>query len=147
MISTFPTKRAVVPKKAKRAKRPSLPALIRKADEVTSLYIRKKYADDNGNVKCVSCQTVLPWKDSHCAHFIGRAKKATRWMEENLHPACPSCNVFRKEMHMREYTVFMLDFYGRDFVDELRVLEKKVLTASEVRRLAEAAIEDFSKGV
>jgi len=65
-------------------------------------------------------------------------------MEENLHPACPSCNVFRKEFHMREYTLFMEDFYGRKFVDELRELERKVLSASQVRQLAEQAIEEFS---
>lgn len=129
----------------KRPKRPSLPSLITKADALTSLYIRQKYADEAGNVKCVSCSTVLHWKDAHCAHFIGRAKKATRWMEENLHPACPSCNVFRKEFHMREYTVFILEFYGRAFLDELRESEKKVLSASQVRQLAEEAIERFKK--
>lgn len=32
--------------------------------------------------------------------------------KENLHPVCPSCNVFRKEFHMREYTLYMEDFTG-----------------------------------
>lgn len=145
-MGIFGMKRAVVQKKVKKPKKQSLPALIRKADEVTSLHIRQKYADANGYVKCVSCDTVLHWKEMHCAHFIGRAKKATRWLEENLHPACPSCNVFRKEHHMREYTLFMTDFYGREFVDELRELEKKTLSASQVRQLAEEAIAEFSKG-
>lgn len=81
----------------------------------------------------------------HCAHFIGRSAKATRWLEENLHPACPSCNVFRKEFHMREYTLFMEDFYGREFVDELRVMEKQVLSAGQVRALAEEAIQNFKE--
>lgn len=129
----------------KRPKRPSLPSLITKADTITSLYIRQKHADEEGNVKCVSCSTVLPWKESHCAHFIGRAKKATRWLEENMMPACQSCNVFRKEFHMREYTIYILEFYGREFLDELRELEKKVLSASQVRQLAEEAIERFKK--
>ena len=135
----------MIPKKIKTPKRASLPSLITKADTLTSIYIRNKHADEAGNVSCVSCSKVLPWKEAHCAHFIGRAKKATRWMEENLWPACPSCNVFRKEYHMREYTLFMEDFYGRGFVDELRELEKKVLSAGQVRQLAEEAIKNFAK--
>ena len=126
-------------------KKQSMPALIRKADTVTSEYIRRKYADDTGHLKCVTCGKHMHWKEAHCAHFIGRSAKATRWLEENLHPACPSCNVFRKEFHMREYTLFMEDFYGRDFVDELRSMERKVLSASQVRALAEEAIDNFKE--
>ena len=131
--------------KQKKPKRASLPALINKADTVTSLFIRQKYADSNGYVKCVSCSSVLHWKDAHCAHFIGRAAKATRWLEENLHPACCSCNTFRKEYHMRGYTLFMVDFYGREFVDELRAKERKLLSPSQVRQLAEEAIDYYTK--
>ena len=147
LMGIFGMKRAVVQKKAKKPKKQSLPALIRKADDITSLYIRQKYADANGYVKCVSCDTVLHWKEMHCAHFIVRGKKATRWLEENLHPACCSCNSFRKEHHVREYTLFMTDFYGREFVDELREMEKRVLSASQVRQLAEEAIEYYSTAI
>ena len=134
-------------KKSKLKPKPKLPklsTLIAKADKITSQYIRRKYSDSNGNVKCISCDTVLHWKAAHCAHYIGRASKATRWMEENLRPACPSCNVYRKEFHMREYTIKMIDFYGRNFVDELRALARKVLTASQIRLLAEQAIQEFT---
>lgn len=134
------TKRKIIAK-SKKPKKIKLPALIAKADKLVSQYIRQKYASKDGMVVCISCDTVLHWKDAHCAHYIGRASKATRWMEENLRPSCPSCNVYRKEFHMREYTLKMIDFYGRDFVDELRLLAKKVLSASEVRQLAENAIE------
>ena len=37
--------------KQKKPKRASLPAMITKADTVTSLYIRQKHADENGYVK------------------------------------------------------------------------------------------------
>ena len=118
-----------------------LPTLIDKADALTSLYIRQKYADHNGNVQCVSCGKHLHWKEAHCAHFIERGKKATRWLEENLHPACPSCNFYRKEIHMREYTLAMIDLYGREALDHLRRAGALVLPASKVRQLAEEAIE------
>ncbi len=131
----------MIPKRKPKPKRPSLPSLITKADTVTSQYIRQKYADHAGNVTCISCPTVLPWKEAHCAHFIERGKKATRWLEENLHPACPSCNFYRKEIHMREYTLAMIDLYGREALDHLRRAGALVLPASQVRQLAEEAIK------
>lgn len=127
-------------KKPGKKKLTPLPTLIDKADKAISTYIRLKYADHAGNVSCVSCGKVLPWQDSHCAHYIGRAAKATRWLEENLHPACPGCNVYRKEFHMQEYTLFLIDTYGRGHIEELKELGKKVLTGSQVRALADEAI-------
>lgn len=136
-----------IPKKKKRPKQTPLPTLIAKADKITSQYIRRKHADENGMVKCVSCETVLHWKDAHCAHFIERGKKATRWIEENLWPACPSCNVYRKEHHMRAYTLHMIDWYGREKVDELNDLAKSVLPGPMVRCLAEDAIHCYSEAL
>ncbi len=132
------------PRKPAKKKQASLPSLIRKADTVTSQYIRQKYADHQGIVKCVTCDSKLHWKESHCAHFMERANKATRWLEENLHPACPSCNVFRKEYHKREYTLYIIDMYGREKIDEFKSLASQVLSPSNVRFLAEEAIEYYS---
>jgi hypothetical protein len=137
----------VIPKRKPKPKRPSLPSLITKADTVTSQYIRQKYADHAGNVTCISCPTVLPWKEAHCAHFIERGKKATRWLEENLHPACPSCNFYRKEIHMREYTLAMIDLYGREGIEEIKAESRLVLRGYEVRQLSEDAIEYYSKAL
>jgi hypothetical protein len=137
--------RPISQKAAKKQKKAKLSTLIDKADKLASQYIRQKYADHEGYVKCVSCDTILHWKDAHCAHFIERGKKATRWLEENLNTADASCNTFRKEYHMRGYTLFMMDTYGREFVDELRELEKKTLSQSDVRKLAEEAIEYYGE--
>jgi len=137
----------MIPKKKKRAGLTKLPTLIAKADTITSQYIRQKYADHAGQVKCISCPTVLPWKEAHCAHFIERGKKATRWLEENLHPACPSCNFYRKEIHMREYTLAMIDLYGREALDHLRRAGSLILPASQVRQLAENAINYYTKAL
>lgn len=136
-----------IPKKNPKPKVTRLPTLIDKADELASKYVRQKYADHAGNVTCISCPTVLHWKHAHCAHFIERGKKATRWVEENLHPACPSCNYYRKEIHMREYTLAMVDMYGRDEVDAMRLSAKEVLSASKVRQLAEEAIAYYSEAL
>ena len=45
----------MIPKVKPKAKRQSLPALIRKADAIASTHIRMKYADSSGVVKCVTC--------------------------------------------------------------------------------------------
>ena len=129
----------------KKKKQTKLPTLIAKADAITSQYIRQKNADHAGMVKCVSCSTVLHWKEAHCAHWMPRAAKATRWMEENLNAACPSCNVYRKEMHQREYTLFQLDRYGREGIEEIKAESKRVLAGSQVRALAEEAIELYTR--
>jgi hypothetical protein len=134
------------PKKAKPKKKRQtpLPTLIAKADKVTSTYIRQKYADHAGNVTCITCGKVLPWQSAHCAHFIGRGSKGTRWLEENLHPACPGCNCYRPEVHLREYTLFIIDTYGREKVTELKQIASEVLSGSQVRQLAEEAIDYYS---
>lgn len=126
------------------SKKQSLPAKKESADRITSKYIRQKWADENGFVKCVTCETVKHWKEMHCAHYIERGKMRTRWLEENLRVACPSCNVYRKEYHKREFTLVMIDDYGRDGVEELKVLGNKPCSPSEVRELAETAIEEFT---
>lgn len=125
-------------------KRAKLSTLIDKADAITSQYIRQKFADFSGNVICITCGKVLRWQDMHCAHYIERGKKATRWLEENLKPACCGCNTFNKEFHMREYTLYMIDMYGREKIDELKELAKQLLSAGQVRQLAEEAIEYYT---
>ena len=138
------TNRAVMAKiPKKKAKKVKLSTLVNKADVLASQYIRQKYADHAGNITCISCGSVLHWKDAHCAHFIERGHKATRWLEDNLNVADAACNTFRKEFHLREYTLKMIDLYGREFVDELRAMAKKTHSAGEVRALAEEAIEYY----
>jgi hypothetical protein len=61
-------------------------------------------------------------------------------METNLHPACPGCNVFNKERHKRRYTTYILDYYGREELDELERLEKIVVSPTRKRQLAEEAL-------
>jgi hypothetical protein len=134
----------MIPKKKKKPKQTPLPSLIAKADKLASQYIRRKHADHAGNVKCVSCETALPWKEMHNAHWIGRAAKAVRWDERNLAPSCCSCNVYRPEMHQREYTLVQLDRYGRDGIEEIKADSRKILKGAEIRELAEEAIAYYS---
>jgi len=61
-------------------------------DTVFSLYIRYKYANSEGHVKCYTCPKVLPITKIHNGHYISRANLSTRWMEQSCRPQCPGCN-------------------------------------------------------
>lgn len=116
-----------------------------KADKAASDYIRMKYADHAGCITCITCGKYLYWKEAHCAHYIERKHMETRWLEENLHPACSGCNAFNKEFHKRKYTLFIIDTYGRDKVEELEILGKKVVSPTRKRQLAEEALAYYTQ--
>ena len=70
--------------------------LRKKADAIFSKYIRHKYADDNGYVRCYTCGKVGLVKKMQCGHFITRTKYATRFDENNCRPQCVACNMFHQ---------------------------------------------------
>ena len=128
-------------------KRPKMSTLQDKADKLLSEYIRRKWADDNGYVVCVSCGTRIPWKESDCGHFVPKSRGANiRYVEENCAPECPGCNRFN-EGHLIGYTRWMLNFYGAEKIDELQSEAKKVLSPSQKRSLVEDAIIYYSEKI
>lgn len=72
-----------------------LSKLEKKLDTILSQYIRQRYADKNGLVKCYTCSTIKPWKEMQCGHFCKRHHRSTRWLEENMRVQCAGCNLFR----------------------------------------------------
>jgi len=77
--------------------------LIADADAVFSQFIRLKYADKEGKVKCYTCQTTKHFTLMQNGHYVKRAHLYLRWDERNCRPQCQSCN----EMdygNMAEYT-------------------------------------------
>jgi hypothetical protein len=132
----------MIPKKSTKPRRPKLSTLQDKADKLMSLYIRQKYAY-NGMVKCVSCGKLMPWKDSDCGHFVPKSRgAAVRYVEENVHPECQSCNRF-DEGHLIDYTRFMIYLYGHEKIDELKSEARKTLSPTQKRKLVEEAIEYY----
>lgn len=57
--------------------------LIRKLDEIFSLYIRLRDTDANGYGKCITSGEFVHFKDADCGHFISRNNMATRWDSQN----------------------------------------------------------------
>ncbi len=80
--------------KPRKLKKKSVSKLKKEADRIFSIYIRKKYANKNGEVKCYTCPKVLPWKEIQNGHFVSRSNLATRFDEDNCRPQCVGCNVF-----------------------------------------------------
>ena len=71
--------------------------LIKKLDSVFSEYIRRKYADKKGIVKCYTCEKKAYWKGQGMqnGHFISRSSRILRWNEDNCRPQCYACNCHR----------------------------------------------------
>ena len=60
--------------------------LKKKADAIFSTYIRLKYADENLDVQCFTCDKVLPYKKIQNGHFYSRGILSLRYDEQNCRP-------------------------------------------------------------
>lgn len=96
--ATLRAKLSTTGRKSGKKKGKSQVSLKRKLDSVFSQYIRQKYADKNGMVKCYTCSTVKHWKEIQNGHWIPRHNLATRFSEDNCRPQCVACNMFQKGM-------------------------------------------------
>jgi len=92
-----------------------------------SEYNRRKDATADGYVACCSCGLIKYYKEMDCGHFYPRSNgKALYWVPENLHAQCRSCNGYHKENGKIGYTKFMIDTYGREFVDNLGIRARTI---------------------
>ena len=66
--------------------------LIKECDALFSKYIRLKYADKQGMVKCFTCDTVKHWTQMQNGHYVGRASMFLRFDERNCRPQDEYCN-------------------------------------------------------
>ena len=70
-------------------------------DKIFSLYVRAKYANVFGSVKCYTCGKSFHWRTIQNGHFVQRAILVTRWDENNCRPQCVGCNIFgRGKIHI-----------------------------------------------
>ena len=102
--------------------------------------VRMKAADELGYCKCATCDAWKHWKEMQGGHFISRRYTATKLLEENIHSQCYGCNGPRAKdgVVTVEYTNFMTDTYGREFVDELLVAKNatKKYTREEIAQVS-----------
>lgn len=128
---------------AKKKKLRKISALKKQAWRVFSEWIRRREADKDGYLSCITCGTKVHWKDSNASHFLHGHSKPTFFEPRNVHGSCIRCNLYLSG-NLIEYTRFMIDRYGLAVVDELRALSKQIYKPS--RQDLEAIIEKYSKG-
>ena len=84
--------------KPKKAIVKSISKLMKEADGFMSLYVRQKYADKEGNVRCFTCPYIARWKKMQNGHLVSRFYKETRYDQRNCRPQCYTCNMWRNGM-------------------------------------------------
>ena len=109
-------------------------AAKRRAWEAISQYIRRSTSRGPFPM-CVTCDYTARYQDMHCGHFqhgltYGKDADGKPFVwEENLHVQCPRCNTFNGGM-LDKYTLYMIDMYGRSFVEELQIERHKPVKMS-----------------
>ena len=104
------------------AKKKTIAKLVDECAVALQLLVRVKAADENGNSNCVTCGAPGHYKEMNGGHFISRKWLATKILEENIHNQCRKCNGPLRG-NMIQYTLFMIETYGKDFVEELERLK------------------------
>jgi len=127
----------------KRKKSPKA-KLKKKTWDMFSKYIRMKYANENGYVKCITCGVIKHWREMQAGHYIDGRSNAVLFEEDLVHCQCFSCNCMLHG-NKSEYASFMYKTYGEKRVDELRRLSKFSVKFSIAD--LELLLEKFSKKV
>jgi len=70
--------------------------LIKDADIIISRYIRLKYSDANGVIKCYTCDKEMDFHEAQCGHFVSRSVMYLRHDPRNLRVQCNTCNCYKR---------------------------------------------------
>ena len=107
-----------------------LKKLKAKADSTFSKYIRLKNSV-GGYCVCVTCGISLLVAKIQNGHYIPRNVLATRYDEDNCHPQCVACNIF-KSGNLGEYAHYIVRTAGVDKLNELHRLKHTTRKISRV---------------
>lgn len=116
--------------------------------DAIQLLARIEAADDNGYCECVSCGAVDKYTSMDGGHFIPKGSSSYWALEkENVHPQCKSCNGFGMKFGSaaQRYTVWMQEYYGKDFVDEM--LSKTKAIKKLYKRDYEEMLKEFTEQI
>lgn len=135
------TKEALRAEKVIKARNSKLKKEVRRnpkaeALKAAQLLSRISRADDDGYCTCVTCGHIGKWNDGFDGgHFLAKGN-CSYWMLDprNIWPQCKSCNGNGMKFGNKEaaYTLFMIDTFGREFVDYMRSMEKTVIKRSKL---------------
>ena len=93
-----------------------------RALKVYSEYIRKKEADADGMVHCVTCKKRFHWTQVQCGHGMAGRGNNILFCADLCHCQCKYCNIF-KGGDYDNYHKYLIDRYGMDRYDELLLLK------------------------
>jgi len=99
-------------------------------DDLFSLWVRQRDANDEGLVQCCTCGKWLPWRRMDCGHFISRREKATRFDEENTGPQCKGCNYYGSGLQFK-FSQYLNEKYGEGTAQKME--DKSKMTCKRSR--------------
>ncbi len=97
-----------------------------KCDKLMSIYIRLRYSNDDGWLKCYTCDNVKSWKEMQNGHFVSRTHLSTRWLSKNCRPQCMPCNVW-KNGNYDVYSLRLVEECGSGVLEELNRLRNETV--------------------
>lgn len=103
--------------------------------KLVSEYVRRKDADKNGYVRCISCGVKKHWKDIDAGHYIPKSRgNCIYWEIKNIHPQCTSCNRFRHG-NLNLYALALIKKYGQQILQELEWKSRQTCPMNELTYL------------
>ncbi len=105
--------------------------LIKVCDREFSLYVRMNAAEENGLVKCCTCERIKKWNEGiDLGHYINRHYYAVRFDERNTGPQCKWCNSFREgEKHL--FKKYLVEKYGDWEIGKMELIAHETKTINK----------------
>jgi len=91
--------------------------------KLCSEYNRRKDADEDGIVKCCTCNTRQHWKKHDAGHYIPKTFEAMRFEDKDIHAQCKTCNWLNQGMEV-EYKKFIIEKYGEETEQMLQIKKR-----------------------
>ncbi len=125
--------------KAKRPRTKNYTMTIKVLDEIFSLYIRLRDANNEGFVQCITCRKYRHWSEVDNGHYIKRQYQSTRFNEINCNSQCKYCNNWLQGADVA-YRDGIIRKYG---LEELTLLEAKPKHKKKPRNYEMLALRDI----
>ena len=113
-------------------------------DQIFSVYIRLRDADESGFILCCNCGRRVFWKEATNGHFVKRRHRTLRWNELNCHAECGECNMADVNLGYAEYMVtrhgddvFSLLNTHKNSREKITPRERKIMADNYKKKIAE----------
>lgn len=91
--------------------------------EIFAEFIRRRDADEDGVVFCISCGAPVIWNKGNChaGHYYNKGSYlGLKYNEKNVNGQCYECNM-NKEGNKQGYREGLIEKYGKEVLLELEV--------------------------